>query len=143
MVKAGSDGEIVLAGKFLARVHNLSNSIYDISGKPPTINTRCDQTFITTNEATYRKLTPIECERLQTYPDDYTKYGIMNEKTVEISNAQKYKMIGNGFTRDVIAHILSFNGYDWTDQGINQRETQSHFGKILAGLDKANPDTPS
>jgi DNA (cytosine-5)-methyltransferase 3A len=46
-----------------------------------------------------RKLTPLECERLQTFPDSYTK--------VEgISNTQRYKMLGNGFTADVIAHIL-------------------------------------
>mgnify|MGYP000438172917 CR=1 FL=1 len=47
----------------------------------------------------YRKLTPIECERLQTLPDDYTK---------SVSNNQRYKMIGNGWTVDVIAHIFSF-----------------------------------
>lgn len=45
-----------------------------------------------------RKLTPIEAERLQTLPDDYTS---------GISNTQRYKCIGNGWTIDVIAHILS------------------------------------
>jgi site-specific DNA-cytosine methylase len=45
----------------------------------------------------YRKLTPLECERLQTLPDGYTS--IVNE-------AERYKMIGNGWTVDVIAHIL-------------------------------------
>ena len=44
-----------------------------------------------------RKLTPIECERLQTVPDNYTSV---------ISNTQRYKALGNGFTVDVIAHIL-------------------------------------
>jgi site-specific DNA-cytosine methylase len=44
-----------------------------------------------------RRLTPIECERLQTLPDDYTK---------GVSNTQRYKMIGNGWTADVIAHIF-------------------------------------
>lgn len=47
----------------------------------------------------YRKLTPIECERLQTIPDNYTE---------SVSNSQRYKMIGNGWTVDVIAHIFSF-----------------------------------
>lgn len=46
---------------------------------------------------TIRKLTPIECERLQTLPDNYTE---------GVSNTQRYKMLGNGFTVDVIAHIL-------------------------------------
>lgn len=45
----------------------------------------------------YRKLTPIECERLQTLPDNWTDC---------ISNTQRYKSIGNGWTIDVIAHIL-------------------------------------
>lgn len=43
------------------------------------------------------KLTPLECERLQTVPDNYT---------ASVSNTQRYKMLGNGFTVDVIAHIL-------------------------------------
>lgn len=45
----------------------------------------------------YRKLTPLECERLQTVPDNYTSC---------VSNSQRYKMLGNGWTVDVIAHIL-------------------------------------
>jgi site-specific DNA-cytosine methylase len=45
----------------------------------------------------WRKLTPLECERLQTLPDNYTNH---------VSNSQRYKMIGNGWTVDVIAHIL-------------------------------------
>jgi len=52
-----------------------------------------------------RFTTPLECERLQTLPDDYTKYGY-EEKA--ISDTQRYKMIGNAWTVDVIAHILSF-----------------------------------
>ena len=46
-----------------------------------------------------RRLTPIECERLQTLPDNYTE---------GVSITQRYKAIGNGWTVDVIAHILSF-----------------------------------
>lgn len=45
----------------------------------------------------YRMLTPIECERLQTVPDNYTNH---------VSNTQRYKMLGNGWTVDVIAHIF-------------------------------------
>ena len=47
---------------------------------------------------TYRKLTPLECERLQTVPDKYTE---------GVSNTQRYKMLGNGWTVDVIKHIFS------------------------------------
>ena len=58
-------------------------------------------------EGYIRRLTPIECERLQTAKDNYTKNGIINNTIVEISNNQRYKMVGNGWTIDVIAHILS------------------------------------
>lgn len=44
-----------------------------------------------------RKLTPLECERLQTLPDGYTNC---------VSNTQRYKGLGNGWTADVIIHIL-------------------------------------
>jgi len=47
----------------------------------------------------FRKLTVIECERLQTLPDNYTE---------GVSDTQRYKMISNGWTSDVIEHILSF-----------------------------------
>lgn len=45
-----------------------------------------------------RKLTPIECERLQTVADNYTNH---------VSDSQRYKMLGNGWTVDVIVHILN------------------------------------
>lgn len=44
-----------------------------------------------------RYIHPIECERLQTVPDNYTNH---------VSNTQRYKMLGNGWTVDVIAHIF-------------------------------------
>ena len=45
----------------------------------------------------FRKLTPLECERLQTVPEGYTNH---------VSNTQRYKMLGNGWTVDVITTIL-------------------------------------
>ena len=57
---------------------------------------------------TVRKLSVIEAERCQTLPDGYTAFGTDdNGNTVNISNTQRYKAIGNGWTVDVIAHILS------------------------------------
>jgi DNA (cytosine-5)-methyltransferase 3A len=46
-----------------------------------------------------RRLTPVECERLQTVKDNYTAH---------VSDSQRYKMLGNGWTVDVIVHILSY-----------------------------------
>ncbi len=47
----------------------------------------------------YRRLTPIEIERLQTVPDDYT---------CVVTDTERYRMLGNGWTVNVIAHIFSF-----------------------------------
>ncbi len=58
-------------------------------GRYPDIYNRCD--------ISYRKLTPLECERLQTVPDNFTSM---------LSNTQRYKCLGNGWTIDVIAHIF-------------------------------------
>lgn len=52
-----------------------------------------------------RKITPVEAERLQTVPENYTDID-------GISNGERYKMLGNGFTIDVIAHILSFADFN-------------------------------
>jgi site-specific DNA-cytosine methylase len=49
------------------------------------------------NGLTFRKLTPIECERLQTFPDNWTE---------GISDTQRYKALGNSWTVDVVAHIF-------------------------------------
>ena len=54
-----------------------------------------------------RKLTPVECARLQTLPDSFVAKGI-NEKgeEIDISDSQQYKVLGNGWVVDVIAHIF-------------------------------------
>ena len=74
--------------------------VYDPSGKSPTllVNRGGNREIkVADTPTTWRKLTPIECERLQTVPDNYTAH---------VSNTQRYKMLGNGFTVDVIAQIL-------------------------------------
>jgi len=53
-----------------------------------------------------RKLTPLECERLQSLDDNWTKYGKLDGKEIEISNTQRYKQCGNGFNCEVVKEIL-------------------------------------
>ena len=55
--------------------------------------------FKVIKNSTIRRLTPIECERLQTVKDNYTNH---------VSDSQRYKMLGNGWTVDVIVHILKY-----------------------------------
>lgn len=58
-----------------------------------------DNQVVNLETSKIRKLTPIECERLQGLPDDYTQ---------GVSNTQRYKCLGNAFNVDVIVHILKF-----------------------------------
>ena len=74
--------------------------VYHASGKAPTLTTmggghREPKVYVEPMQ--YRKLTPLECERLQTVPEGYTE---------GVSNTQRYKMLGNGWTVDVVSHIM-------------------------------------
>ena len=71
-----------------------------LDGKTPTISTSSweHNNHLTFDEGVHwRKLTVTECERLQTVPDGYT---------CGVSNTQRYKMLGNGWTVDVVKHIF-------------------------------------
>jgi DNA-cytosine methyltransferase len=76
--------------------------VYSLKSKSPTILARADTTKILLNSKV-RKLTPLECERLQGIPDNYTSFA---------SDTQRYKMIGNAFTVPVIEHFM---------KGLNKR----------------------
>lgn len=73
--------------------------VYDIKGNCPTICASLFDLNITSDHKTYRKLTINECEKLQGVPKDYTE---------GVPKGERGKMLGNGWTVDVIAHI--FNG---------------------------------
>jgi len=101
--------------------YDIIRRVYSRQGKAPSLTTmqgghrepkvECDEMY-------WRALTPLECERLQTVPDGYTQYGDMGGEqfdkdgnfirytTKPISKSQRYKMLGNGFTVDVISTIL-------------------------------------
>ena len=77
------------------------NKIYDIDGISPALMAQmsCGTHAILEQGMKIRRLTPTECERLQTVPDGYTSI---------VSDTQRYRMLGNGWTIDVIAHIFSY-----------------------------------
>jgi DNA (cytosine-5)-methyltransferase 3A len=56
----------------------------------------------------FRMLTSIECERLQTLPDDYTRYGLYDGVVKEVAKTNRLKCIGNGWTAEVIVWFLGF-----------------------------------
>ena len=93
------------------------NRIYSVNGKTVSLcangggkgaKTGLYKINLPDGDYTVRKLSVIEAERCQTLPDGYTAYGTDDTgNTVNISNTQRYKAIGNGWTVDVIAHIFS------------------------------------
>jgi len=73
------------------------NRIYDKNGISPALCTHKSDLLINTSRI--RRLTPIECERLQTVADNYTAH---------VSDSQRYKMLGNGWNVETIVHILNY-----------------------------------
>lgn len=97
--KTSTDGLIRVGSADLKGFDSVKR-VYSEDGKAPTLTTMQGghrEPKVAVSNYSWRKLTPLECERLQTMPDNYTNH---------VSNTQRYKMIGNGWTVDVIAHIL-------------------------------------
>lgn len=100
MIKRNKSGLLLKEFNLNPSGCGMNGWVYHINGKSPSLTTnKGEGSKICFDKCYYRKLTPIECERLQTVPDNYTNC---------VSNSQRYKMLGNGWTVDVIAHI--FNG---------------------------------
>jgi DNA (cytosine-5)-methyltransferase 3A len=72
--------------------------IYDVENGLISIKDNKHPIKLADGQYIIRKLTPVECERLQTLPDGYTK---------AVSNTQRYRGLGNGWTAEVIIHILN------------------------------------
>ena len=104
------------AEKFAHYNFRSTKAVYHVEGKSPTLLTMgggnrepkvatyskhggkiVNLTSKEYENLTWRKLTPLECERLQTVPDNYTNH---------VSNSQRYKMLGNGFTVSVIQKFV-------------------------------------
>ena len=105
---------VLVAGKSASDTYNgQGNRVYSPNGKVGTLGTSGCHKVLTSGSdegvaqphaskpvikrENWRMLTPKECERLQTLPDDYT---------TGVSNTQRYKALGNGWTIDVIVHLL-------------------------------------
>lgn len=91
----------VTTDSMVAIPKNLSSILgkaYNVSSGKIWINGREYSIKLPDGRYVIRKLTPTECERLQTMPEGYTK---------SVSDAQRYKCLGNGWTAEVIIHILN------------------------------------
>lgn len=77
------------------------NRVFDERGISPAL-TRHNSNYAISR---MRRLTEIECERLQGFPDNWTQYGDYNGRIRRISKTQRYKLIGNAVTVDIIELI--------------------------------------
>ncbi|MFA5240589.1 MAG: DNA (cytosine-5-)-methyltransferase [Phycisphaerae bacterium] len=94
------ESSISIVGFADIKGQDIIRRVYGINGKYPTLTAVCggqQQPKISNDGCYYRRLTPTEYERLQTLPDGYTQ---------GISNSRRYHALGNGWTIDVIVHIL-------------------------------------
>ncbi|WP_378182078.1 DNA (cytosine-5-)-methyltransferase [Aquimarina sp. SS2-1] len=90
------------------------------------------------NAGNVRRLTPLECERLQGFPDYWTKFGIQNDKKIELSDSRRYQLIGNAVSTPVVntvgERIKASNIYKKTNINTNPSLTVTPpldgFGKI-------------
>ena len=89
----------ILEFEYKDNVFDMATRIYHIDGKHPTLTTLTNSVkkFNITNGQNMFSLNPNHCEILQTIPVDYTNV---------VSDRERYKMIGNGWTVDVISHIF-------------------------------------
>lgn len=98
--QSGGNGDAAAPATGLYAVPSIPDGVKVYEAKNGLITIKDKQYPIKLADGFYiiRKLTPIECERLQTLPDDYT---------AAVSNTQRYKGLGNGWTAEVIIHILN------------------------------------
>lgn len=100
------DSLCIQVGEADLKKHDSIKRVYSPEGKSPTLTTMGGgnrEPKVATKETGsawigWRKLTVLECERLQTVPEGYTE---------GVSNTQRYRMLGNGWTVEVIEHIFS------------------------------------
>lgn len=96
-INAGGGGQGGKTGLYMCPATGKELNIYEVKNGLITIKGKEYPIKLSDGFYIIRKLTPVECERLQTLPDGYTK---------AVSNAQRYKGLGNGWTAEVIIHIL-------------------------------------
>jgi len=81
-----------------------SRRVYSDKGLSPTIDSTKKGGFIQSTSS-IRRLTPVECCRLQGFPDDWNEKGIIDGEIIEISDTQRYKQCGNAATVDVVQAV--------------------------------------
>ncbi|MGK7390269.1 MAG: DNA (cytosine-5-)-methyltransferase [Candidatus Cyclobacteriaceae bacterium M2_1C_046] len=69
------------------------------------LTTNTERENLLTNMKTIRRFTPLECERLQGFPDGWTSKGVQDGETIEISDSQRYQLVGNAVSVPVVQAV--------------------------------------
>jgi len=109
--KAPSDGDYIKVKQVGTRRDSNNGTqpyqqdrVYDAEGIVPALN-QGKSDLIIKNNYRIRRLTPIECERLQGFPDNHTAFGNYDGQVKPMSNTQRYKQCGNAVTVDVVQAV--------------------------------------
>jgi len=97
-------------------------------------NSSSTGSFIRTKNNKIRYLTEIECERLQGFPDNWTQYGDYNGTIKPIAKTQRYKLIGNAVTVDIVELIAKRLKFIENENNPRTRPTYPRVGKRKKNL---------
>jgi DNA (cytosine-5)-methyltransferase 1 len=81
-----------------------SRRVYSAKGISKTLDTH-ESGYYQVRQTSIRRLTPVECMRLQGFPDNHNEFGLLDGKKVAISDTQRYKQAGNAVTVNVVQEV--------------------------------------
>jgi len=97
--------KIEIIGNLKGKDGHECHNVHSTEGIAPTVRENHGKTTMVEAKTQIRRLTPVECERLQGFPDMWTSKGVMDGKVVDMSDTQRYKQCGNAVTVDVVQAV--------------------------------------
>ena len=131
-IKAKAGGLGAKTGLYIIKKHR-KDEIRDRGQVSPTLTESRDHHGganppMVTNDIKIRRLTPKECERLQSFPDNYTLYGKTEDGTiVEMSDTQRYKAMGDAVTVNVVEMVAYYLTHELKIDKINKVKSLEEF----------------
>jgi len=94
--------KIKILGNLKGQGGHECHNVHSTQGIAPSVRENHGKTTMVYKQPAIRRLTPIECERLQGFPDQWTSKGNLNGKVVDISDTQRYKQCGNAVSVPIV-----------------------------------------
>tara|TARA_R100000664_G_scaffold7469_1_gene12588 strand:- start:4436 stop:5875 length:1440 start_codon:yes stop_codon:yes gene_type:complete len=99
--------KIEIIGNLKGKDGHECHNVHSAEGIAPAVRENHGKTTMVEAKTQIRRLTPVECMRLQGFSDNHNKYGVMDGKVVEMSDTQRYKQAGNAVTVDVVQAVAT------------------------------------